>query len=158
MTTLADYAMATGIKKETLRSTIRRIGVKMEGHISYGYVNHRKGRHMILDEKAVDLLDEFYHLDKPGVGNIPMTIEKSTKKVPSKNHTAAYKRKYDETLKKLVKSLEENNSLLEQLNASNTELRNIRKELNDANMKLLEVNNKMDALHQRNVWQRIRNK
>ena len=113
---------------------------------------------MILDERAVDLLDEFYHLDKPGVNNVPMAIEKSKKESSSATKKIPYKRKYDETVKKLVKSLESNNELLERLNDSNTELQKARKELADSNLALVKVTNQMEEIRQRNVWQRIRNK
>lgn len=39
MITITDYANAIGRNKETVHSTIRRMGdKKMEGHLSYSYV------------------------------------------------------------------------------------------------------------------------
>ena len=157
MITITDYANAIGRNKETVHSTIRRMGDKMEGHLSYSYVQNRRGRNLILDEKAVDMLDEFYGLDKPGVHNsIPVHAAKPENKV--KKTTPSYKRKYDEVSKKLLVALEKQNTLLLKLDSTNDELTKVRGDLANTSQKLFEANNKIEALHQRNVWDRIRNK
>lgn len=108
------------------------------------------------------MLDEFYGLDKPGVHNsIPVHAEKVVAAKPekkAKKTTPSYKRKYDEVSKKLLVALEKQNTLLLKLDSTNDELTKVRGDLADTSQKLFEANNKIEALHQRNMWDRIRNR
>lgn len=143
MISLAEYSKIIGKDNNLIRNNIyqnKKLKEALEGHLSYGHTEKGRGRSLYLDEKAVDILDVYYGLDDNKDVLLPVHTSVKTKK---KSTSPSYKRKYDESQKKLLKSLETQDAL-------RVEIDNLRTELVSAKDEII-------ALHSRKLWQRIVN-
>lgn len=144
MISLAEYSKIIGKDSTRIRNNVyqnKKLKEALEGHLSYGHTAKGRGRSLYLDEKAVDILDVYYGLDDENKDVLlPVHTSVKTKK---KSTSSSYKRKYDESQKKLLKSLETQDAL-------RVEIDNLRTELVSAKDEII-------ALHSRKLWQRIVN-
>lgn len=144
MIALTEYGKIIGRESQNIRSNIRtnkKLREELEGHLSYGLATNGRSRALYLDEAAVDILDKYYGLS--GEEKTPVPVHTGIKTTGKKQATIPYKRKYDESQKKLLKSLEVQDSLRAEINSLRVELGNAKDEI--------------FALHNRNLWQRIVN-